>query len=107
MLKNSKIIYFIELRFIHQEMGSLRDENHKENMAIASLKEKVRLQNKTFNQHETGIKKLLNDDLRMIKSDHPLISTGDKSRCKRPAQLIPVSNPFIEHKGDNVKPNRK
>ncbi len=31
----------IELRFIHQEIGSLRDENHNQNLEIALLKERI------------------------------------------------------------------
>ena len=96
----------IELRLIHREIGSLRDENHKQNMEIASLKEFVQLQNKTINQHETTINELLNDDHRMIKSDHPVLPTG-KSRRKRPAQLSPVSSTYSgEREGDNDPPNR-
>jgi len=51
-----------ELRFIHQEMRSLRDENRKQNLDIASLKETVQLQNTTINQHESTIKELITDN---------------------------------------------
>ena len=64
-------------------MGSLRVENHKQNMEIASLKETVKQQNKTINQHETTIKELISDD-------RP-VSSRAISRRKRPARLLPAS----------------
>jgi len=71
------------MRSIYREMGYLRAENHKQNMEIASLKETVQIQNKTINQHESTIKKIIIDD-------RPVSSAG-QSRRKRPARLLPVS----------------
>ncbi len=88
-------MFVIELRFIHQEMGSLRDENHKQNMEIASLKETVQLQNKTISQHEATIKQLTTDNHWIIKSDHPASSVA-KTRRKRPAQITPTSDLYDE-----------
>ncbi len=86
-----KYLRFAELRFIHQEIGSLREENHKQNMEITSLKETVQLQNKTISQHESTIKNLKNNDHRMIKGDHPASPSAITTRRKRPARLIPYS----------------
>jgi len=96
----------LELRFIHREMGSLKDENHKQNMELASLKETVRLQNKTISQHETTIKHLIADNHRIIKSDHP-VSSAAMTRRKRPAQLIPTgSDLYDERKKNDYNQNR-
>ena len=101
-----KIMFIIELHFIHQEMGSLRDENRKQNMEIASLKETVQLQNKTISQQEIIIKELIADNHRIDKSNHP-VSSAAMSRRKRPAQLIPASDQYDERKNDAYSQNRK
>jgi len=69
--------YVVELRFIHQEMGALRNENQKQNIEIASLNETVQLQNTTINQHEAVIKQLATtDNHKMIDNDHPISSSA-------------------------------
>jgi len=101
-----KIMFIIELHFIHQEMGSLRDENRKQNMEIASLKDTVQLQNKTISQHEIIIKELIADNHRIDKRNHP-VSSAAMSRRKRPAQLVPTSDLYDERKNDAYNQNRK
>ena len=101
-----KIMLALELRFIHREMGSLRDENHKKNMELASLKETVQLQNNTINQHEITIKHLITDNRRILKSNHP-VSSAAMTRRKRPAQLIPTSDLYDERLKGAYNQNRK
>jgi len=97
----------IELRFIHQEMGSLRDENYKQNVDIASLKETIQLQNKTINRQEKTINKLVGtDNHRMFKNDRP-VSSAAKSRRKRPARLLPPSILRGKKKNETNQPDRK
>jgi len=70
-------------------MGALRDENQKQNMEIASLKETVQLQNNTIIQHEAAIKELIiADDHKMIENDRRA-SLAAMSRRERPARLLP------------------
>ena len=80
-------LFLSELRFIHQEMGSLRDENLKQNLEISNLKATVQLQNTTITKHETTIKELITGNHKMIRNGPPVAL----SRHKRPAQLIPTS----------------
>ena len=103
-------ITVLELHFIHQEMGSLRTENQKQNLEITSLKETVQLQNKTISQHETTIKDLISNDHKMIKGDrdrYPLPSAATMSRRKRPARLLPDSILFGKKKNKTDEENRK
>ena len=76
-------------------MRSLKDENHKQNFEIVSLKATLQLQNTTINQHETTIKELMGQSVISL------------SRRKRPAQLIPSSIPKGERKNDADKENCK
>jgi len=88
-------------------MGSLRAENQKQNIEIASLKETVDLQNKTINQHEAAIKELTTtDDHKMIKKDHPESSTAT-SRHKRPARLLPSAILRGRRRNETENDNRK
>ncbi len=66
-------------------MGSLRAENHKQNLEIASLKETVQLQNKTISQHESKIQELITVDQQqylvakdVLDSFHPLSCVARK-----------------------------
>ena len=69
MSSNFKLHSFLtELRFIHQEIGSLRDGNLKQNLEIFSLKATVQLQNTTISKHETTIKELITVNHKMIKN---------------------------------------
>ena len=82
----------IELRFIHQEMGLLRAENHKQNAEITSLKETVQSQNKTIHQHETVIKELITFERKRRNGksagNHRRNPTGPTS-----PKLCPISRP--------------
>jgi len=82
-------------------MGSLRDENLKQNMEIASLKETVQLQNQTINRQEKTIKKLFDDNHKMIKNDRPG-SSAEQSRRKRPVRLLPVNILFGRKNNETV-----
>jgi len=53
-----KYLCIIELRFLHRDIGQLRDENHNQNMEISMLKEKVAINqnnNKTISNQKTEI----------------------------------------------------
>ena len=99
-------INVIELRFIHQEMGALRNDNQKQNMEIASLKETVQLQNKTINQHEATIKDFFTDDHKVIRTGHP-VSSAAMARRKRPARLLPASILRGKKKNETDEDRRK
>jgi len=69
-------------------MGLLRNENHKQNAEITSLKETVQSQNKTIHRHETVIKELV-----VITSKHKRMddkSARNLRRNKRPYRLLPT-----------------
>ena len=74
-------------------MGLLRNENHKQNAEIASLKETVHLQNKTIYRHETTIEEL--------SKDRP--PAARIPRRKRPARLLPVSILYGDRRNDTEK----
>jgi len=76
----------IELRFIHQEIGLLRDENHHQNIEIALLKEKF------------GSTKDSNDDRRMAAT-----SLDDNHRNKRPVRLLPPHILYGDRKNETEK----
>jgi len=76
-----KIMYrIIELDFIRQEMGWLKDENHKQNLEMAKMMETITSQNITITQHEVMIKELANQQK---------LSSRRRGN-KRPARLLPA-----------------
>ena len=71
----------IELDFIRQEMGWLKDENHKQNLEMAKMMETITTQNITITQHEVMIKELANQQK----------LSSRRQGNKRPARLLPAS----------------
>jgi len=72
-----------ELRFIHQEIGLLRDENHHQNTEIALLKEKISSTKDSYDQ-------------RIMTAASP----DDNHRNKRPVRLLPPHILFGERKNE-------
>ena len=81
-----KYLCIIELRFLHQEIGQLRDENHNQNMEITMLKEIMvainQNNNKTISNQKTEI-------IKESPADHRS-SSGMFRRIKRPIRLLPT-----------------
>jgi len=97
------------LRFIHQEIGSLRDENLNQNKEISMLKDIVldSQTSKTVPDAEKITKSSLDDNKRMkeaMVSQHHHRSSEESQRNKRPARLLPSRILHGDRKNETNKP---
>ena len=96
----------LELRIIHQEIGSLRDENKKQNTKIAHLEEVIESQEEKMDQKIT---KELDQRMMMkvLKEDeNQNRSLPEKVRNKRPYRLLPFKTNYNDVPGDAIKDGR-
>jgi len=85
-------MYNKELQGIHQEIGSLRDENHQQNMEIALLKEMVGFQDNPNHQKE-------NIEHPNDPTMNKLSTRSGNDRQKRPYRLLPPHNDELDGDG--------
>ena len=86
---------------IHQEIGSLRDENKKQNMKIAHLEGVIGSQEERIDQKIT---KELDQRMVVLKEAENLSrSSPEKVRHKRPYRLLPLKTNSNDVPGDDIK----